>query len=181
MSRLVEEAGNALYAGWLSQFHAQCGFTRGQRWVGGRRVRWFLLRGGLVVFHRPADKKCDPGFYRVAIDRTPMPCRDRRAGRSRAGTPQRLNHPLEAGGPGFDTFPGRGLRGDRRVRPGAPGLTRRPLTRSHCPGRGRGHAVGPHARVGYHRPLPNRTPRGTARVGRRTARPSSLPPAASVH
>jgi hypothetical protein len=74
MPRLVEEAGKALYSGWLSQVYAQSGLTRGLRWVGRRRVRWFLAPTALVVLHRPADATRDPFPYPVAIDRTPMPC-----------------------------------------------------------------------------------------------------------
>ena len=55
MPRLVEGAGKALFSGWLSQIHALTGRARGLRWVGGRRVRWFLGRDAVVVLHRPAD------------------------------------------------------------------------------------------------------------------------------
>jgi hypothetical protein len=74
MPRLVEDVGKALYSGWLSQVHARSGRTRGLRWVGRRRVRWLLVRGGLIVWHRPAAGTRDPFSYPVAIDRTPMPC-----------------------------------------------------------------------------------------------------------
>lgn len=74
MPRLVEEAGKALYAGWVSQVHALTGRTRGLRWVGGRRVRWFLGSGVVVVLHRPADARRDLIYYLVPLDRTGMPC-----------------------------------------------------------------------------------------------------------
>jgi hypothetical protein len=38
MPRLVEKAGKALYSGWISQVHAQSGFTRGLRGSASRSL-----------------------------------------------------------------------------------------------------------------------------------------------
>ena len=78
MTRLVEDAGKPIYAGWLSRVYRLTGRTRGTRWVGARRVRWFIGRKVATVPHRPADPDGDPLQYPVTIDVTPLPSGGRR-------------------------------------------------------------------------------------------------------
>ncbi len=73
MPRLVEDAGKPLYAGWLSRYHGLTERTRGTRWVGGRRLRWFLGRDRVAFLHRPADPAAEPVYYPVLLDRTALP------------------------------------------------------------------------------------------------------------
>jgi hypothetical protein len=72
MPRLVEDAGKPLYSGWLSRVHALTGRTRGLRWIGRRRVRWFLAPDAVIVLHRPAD----PGRNPLASDDRPHESRE---------------------------------------------------------------------------------------------------------
>ena len=70
---LVEEAGKPLYSSWLSQFSAATGETNGVRWVGGRRVRWWLSSGWVTLAFKTASAQGDPVLQNVELTATPMP------------------------------------------------------------------------------------------------------------
>lgn len=78
MPPLVEDAGKPVYSGWLAQLHAITERTRGTRWVGGRRTRWFLCGDAVTFWHRPADPKADRISYAVTLDATEQPNGGRR-------------------------------------------------------------------------------------------------------
>lgn len=76
MRALVEDAGKPWYAGWLSRVYRLSGALRGQRWVGGRRVRWQLAAGAVTVWH--AGAAADEQRYAVRLTGTPLPSGGRR-------------------------------------------------------------------------------------------------------
>jgi hypothetical protein len=71
MRPLVEDAGKPWYAGWLSRVCGLSGADRGTRWVGGRRVRWFIGRAGVTVLHPDAAGRRI--YYHVRLSETPLP------------------------------------------------------------------------------------------------------------
>jgi hypothetical protein len=75
MPRLVEDAGEPLFAGWLSRVNRANGQLHGVRWVGGRRVAWDLDdRDGVGLTHRPADLSAPAARYVVGVVYTDLPC-----------------------------------------------------------------------------------------------------------
>lgn len=71
MRPLVECAGKPWYAGWLSRVWDLSGADRGTRWVGGRRVRWFVGRAGVTVLHPDAGSRRI--HYHVQLTETRLP------------------------------------------------------------------------------------------------------------
>lgn len=71
MRPLVQDAGKPLYAGWLSRVYRLSGETVGDRWVGGRRVRWVVTPRAVSVRHADATgKNCG---YLVTLSATVLP------------------------------------------------------------------------------------------------------------
>jgi hypothetical protein len=75
MRRLVEDAGEPFYAGWLSRFFGLTGQRQGFEVVGNREVEWELDESDVVIVTHPAaDRKGKPICYRVGLEFTDMPC-----------------------------------------------------------------------------------------------------------
>lgn len=74
MRKLVEDAGEPLFAGWLSRLNGALGEDSGEVQVGNREVRWELGPGDAVtVTHPPADKTAKPVCYRIRLKFTALP------------------------------------------------------------------------------------------------------------
>lgn len=71
MRPLAEDAGKPWYAGWLSRICGLSGDDRGTRWVGGRRVRWYLGHAGVTVLH--PDAAGVRIYYHVRLTETRLP------------------------------------------------------------------------------------------------------------
>lgn len=54
MRQWVEDAGAPMYAGWLAQCHRAARTVHGDRYVGGRRVKWRIIEPFLGVEHAGA-------------------------------------------------------------------------------------------------------------------------------